>query len=279
MERLTFEDIEMRVQVEDTTLLPGWVIVPSDSRVKHPRFEHWQEFPYPDPEARRRMAGRISHDAWSLLTGQSGVYVVDLDVKAGIDGVSAWKTLMQNEPQSSRPRIIGTTPSGGKHLYFSPPPAGYRQNNTAGSVPGIDSRGLGGQVLIAGPGRTLHIQEWEFPPVPQPWLDVIAVPTPQTIGDALVRRAQTLTRENPTRRERGREVARMALMGAGEAVVNAGEGRRNTLLNWAAYVAGREAIAAGWDTDTVEAVLLGAALEAGLEQGEAEATIKSGLGL
>lgn len=63
------------------------------------------------------------------------------------------------------------------------------------------------------------------------------------------------------------------------AVARADAGARNNLLNWAGFVAGRPALAGGLDRAWVVAELTAAGREAGLEPGEVERTVRSGLGL
>jgi hypothetical protein len=71
---------------------------------------------------------------------------------------------------------------------------------------------------------------------------------------------------------------RRGLLAAADLVANSAEGKRNAVLNWAAYKAGRDAIATGWSAEAVADILLDAALEAGLGTDEATKTIRSGLG-
>jgi hypothetical protein len=60
-------------------------------------------------------------------------------------------------------------------------------------------------------------------------------------------------------------------------VRTAGPGTRNSTLNWAAFRLGQLVAARALDPTTVEAVLTGAALAAGLGPHEVERTIRSGL--
>ena len=68
-----------------------------------------------------------------------------------------------------------------------------------------------------------------------------------------------------------------ALRGACRAVVDAPEGQRNQLLNWAAYRMATRVAAGGLDLYDVEVALTDAALAAGLTHAETAATIASGL--
>jgi hypothetical protein len=154
---------------------------------------------------------------------------------------------------------VGATPSGGRHLYYA---AADGIRNRVGILPGVDVRSNGGYIVMSGSSRTLTIHDWSLPPLPPCVLDLLTVvpDMPREIG----------------RVARGSVVA--ALGRACDLVASAPEGGRNVLLNWAAFVPGREAIQAGAPRDSVEAVLLDAARDCGLNDREAMATIRSGLG-
>ncbi|HEY2510581.1 MAG TPA: VapE domain-containing protein [Polyangiaceae bacterium] len=88
-----------------------------------------------------------SHGA-GIATGlPSGVFVVDLDRKNGIDGVAALASLGP-VPDT----FTVQTGSGGFHLYFQLPdfPVKNSQGSKGGLAPGIDIRGDGGYVVAPG---------------------------------------------------------------------------------------------------------------------------------
>lgn len=79
------------------------------------------------------------------------VFVIDLDVKNGVDGIAAWKEIVggRHLPET----LIVNTPSGGKHLYFRTP-EGIEVKCSAGRIAdGIDVRGNGGYVVYP-PSKT-----------------------------------------------------------------------------------------------------------------------------
>ena len=80
-----------------------------------------------------------------IATGaRSGVFVVDLDVKNGIDGIANFAALGECPPT----RTV-RTPSGGLHPYFKHP--GFPVKTSASALaPGIDVRGDGGYVVAPG---------------------------------------------------------------------------------------------------------------------------------
>ncbi|OUE30906.1 hypothetical protein BFL35_07755 [Clavibacter michiganensis] len=80
-------------------------------------------------------------------TGKSGMVVIDLDVKNGVDGIATWAALTEGMDLSAAPVV--RTPSGGRHIYFQDLAGEWR--NSAGKLgPGIDVRGVGGYVLAPG---------------------------------------------------------------------------------------------------------------------------------
>ena len=77
-----------------------------------------------------------------LATGEgSGVWVLDLDVKNGVDGLASIAHMDIPDTYTVE------TPSGGRHLYFLHA-EGVR--NRAAVLPGVDVRGDGGYVVAAG---------------------------------------------------------------------------------------------------------------------------------
>lgn len=78
-----------------------------------------------------------------LATGErSGIFVLDLDLKDGKNGLAALEALGP-VPQT----LVVQTPTGGFHLYFTHP--GFRVRNSVSALgPGIDVRGDGGYVVM-----------------------------------------------------------------------------------------------------------------------------------
>jgi hypothetical protein len=84
---------------------------------------------------------------WPAIdTGKSGVVVVDLDTKNGVDGPAEWK----GAGAGSYGRAIVTTPSG-VHLFYRADPERAIGNDSTGKVGrGIDVKGVGGFVFAHG---------------------------------------------------------------------------------------------------------------------------------
>jgi hypothetical protein len=119
-------------------------------------------------------------DNVAIATGAPGPDVLDVDVKAGADGVASLaKIAAQGWTRGSF--AIAVTPSGGWHLYY----AGTDQRNSSLGPLGLDFRATGGYVLAPPsvldngvytwrrrhwpPGRTVEwkrIKEFFHPPRP-----------------------------------------------------------------------------------------------------------------
>ena len=151
---------------------------------------------------------RTTPDAnYGIHPAPSGLYVVDLDVKGGVDGVAAWEALQAKHGQAGRSYTV-RTPSGGLHIYFRAPADCSRLRNTNGSIaPGIDTRYRGGHVV--GPGSAIDGRAYEVvddvEPAPMPqWLvtaqakqesPVVAVTTKIIASDGTEARVQALADE------------------------------------------------------------------------------------
>lgn len=83
-----------------------------------------------------------------LATGaRSGVVVLDLDRKNGVDGLGALGALAARCGGTIPETLTTITPSGGFHFFFEWP--GFKVGNSASALgPGIDVRGDGGYVVL-----------------------------------------------------------------------------------------------------------------------------------
>ncbi|NLF13898.1 MAG: DUF3987 domain-containing protein [Anaerolineaceae bacterium] len=243
----------------------GWAVHPLRPGDKRPLLRDW-------PHKATAGEGTI-RDWWSrwpganvgLACGPSGLFVVDLDVKGGADGVASWAALAARlglDGGAGPATPTSRTPSGGRHLFFAAPdPA---PGNTAGRLgPGIDTRGVGGYVVL--PPSTLAdgtTYTWEISP-----RDRDPIPLPRALAALLAGDAPRRTAAYALA-ALDAEVARMA---------GAPAGTRNDTLNAAAFALGQLVGAGLLDRGEVERRLLAAALAAGLEEREARATLRSGL--
>lgn len=81
--------------------------------------------------------------SFAVVCGPSGVEVVDLDIKPGVDGVSWW-----DSRGLGASHYVVHTLSGGRHLYFRR--GGDELPNSVGAVPGVDTRNSRGVVYAEG---------------------------------------------------------------------------------------------------------------------------------
>ena len=86
-----------------------------------------------------------------IATGpDSGVFVVDLDIKDGVDGLATLQRL-EEENGSLPPTLKSSTGSGGRHVILRMPSDGTIIRNSQGRIgPGIDVRGEGGYIIGVG---------------------------------------------------------------------------------------------------------------------------------
>jgi len=123
----------------------GWRVFPLIVGGKKPAFEGWQDWATTNQDQIRRYANENPNANWGVYAGASGLLIVDLDRKAGVDGEASFLTLEARFgalPSSFRVR----SPSGGLHIYCK----GRGPNSTSKIGPGIDTRGQGGYVVAPG---------------------------------------------------------------------------------------------------------------------------------
>jgi hypothetical protein len=249
---------------------------------KRPAIDRWEQ--------RASVGARHIGAAWDeryaghnigIATGPSALVVLDLDTHGTlplgwrdepgiVDGQDVLATLAERAGQDWPHTLTVRTPSGGRHLYFWAP-AGIEIRNSAGKVgPMVDVRACGGYVVGAGSvtpaGEYVELDGFAEPAPLPPWLLTLIFPppSPSVFRDGPLVHAGSM----PTR-----------LRGVVQAVLDSEPGTRNGRLHWAACRAAEMVSNGQLDRSAAEALLLEAALEAGLRGGEREArlTIASGL--
>ncbi|MET0087663.1 MAG: phage/plasmid primase, P4 family [Sedimenticola sp.] len=105
----------------------------------------------------------------------SGIVVIDVDIKGGIDGNASYEAL-RNEHNIPDTRSV-RTPSGGTHYYFSLP-EGESVKCRVGISPGIDVRGTGGYIVAPPSLTSTGRYEWtdenvDIAPIPEGLLDCL----------------------------------------------------------------------------------------------------------
>jgi Bifunctional DNA primase/polymerase, N-terminal len=196
--------------------------------------------------------------------GKSGLLVVDLD---GEEAVRAWADLAARH--GGHPRTLVARTGKGFHGYF----VGESRSSAGRIGPKIDTRGAGGYVIappsVHGSGAVYR------------WIDATLdpVPAPEWLTEALDRGQP----ESPVG-ERGclpdgipfTPYGRSALAALTEEMAATIEGERNSTLNALAYRCGRLSAAGQLAEDVAHDFLIAAAIQAGLDGEEAEATFRSG---
>jgi AAA domain/Bifunctional DNA primase/polymerase, N-terminal len=217
---------------------------------------------------------------------KSNHVVIDGDRHGGPDGVAAAEQLFVERQTdiSIIPTVI--TPSGGRHYYFLQPngePIGNSDKPLRDKA--INIRGSGGYVIAPGaqlPDGSRYTQDKNSPnvfeallyntvPVLPPWLAT------------MLRNGHNCTEPNSngaaapdTDTARHHAYAQAALDGICDELAATPEGRRNTILNNAAFRMGTMA-AQGWIERGDEQALLRAAVACGLPADEILPTLRSGL--
>jgi hypothetical protein len=78
--------------------------------------------------------------------------VIDIDMKKGKDGETAWAALCK-EHDIDESQFQIATPNGGRHLYYSVPDGLKLKNSASKIATGVDVRGKGG--FVVGPGSSI----------------------------------------------------------------------------------------------------------------------------
>jgi hypothetical protein len=246
------------------------------SPAKHPLTRHGVCDARVEPAQIRRWWLRWPSANVGVATGaRSGLTVVDVDVKGG--GRASLATL-HAAGLVLPPTLKAFTGGGGFHLFYRQPENLAVQNcvgrlpNVAGPVPGVDLRGDGGYV-VAPP--SVHVSGFSYrwstrQPSDMAMLPRWMWPRPPPPPSAEVRLRPCPTGASP--------YGLAALQREIEAVRRLVVGERNHGLNRTAFSLGRLVAGGELAGDEVHRELLAAALAVGLTDGEARATIRSGMG-
>lgn len=231
---------------------------------KHPRTPNGSRDATTDPDTIRSWWSRWPGANVGIATGLGGLYVIDLD---GDDGARSWQQL---EAEHGDTPTRAVTTGRGRHLWYL---TDEELPNSASKLgPGIDTRGTGGYVVA--PPSTHHSgATYAF----EGGVGDRPAPLPGWVADQLRKPKPSPTTTRSTAPAVGGDRIAKRLQGLAGRVAMAEEGRRNELLNWAAYQAGRIVGAGLEDEATVTDLLHHAALRAGLGDLESRKTIASGV--
>jgi hypothetical protein len=211
--------------------------------------------------------------------GKPGAWVLDVDLPTEDKTADGRETLATLEAQHGPlpTTVEQTTGGGGRQLFFKWP-EGREVRNTAGEHgklgPGLDVRGAGGYVILPPSGHPSGgFYAWSgnganLVEAPAWLLDMVVPPSrskvPRGPLKIVPKRMGTTSYGQGALEDEAARVAGTSL------------GGRNHALNQAAFAVGQ--LVAGGELDRVEAevVLMAAAGQCGLSEGEARKTIESG---
>jgi len=126
--------------------LRDFAVFPLISNAKSPSIGGGFKSASKEPQQLTEWFGTAQGQNLGVVTGEdSGVWVLDVDIKNGAKGFESLSTL-QEKHGPLPPTLVATTTSGGKHFYFIHPPSLGVRNRTA-LLSGIDVRGNGGYVV------------------------------------------------------------------------------------------------------------------------------------
>ena len=164
----------------------GWRIVPIRPGEKRPALTNWQNIASNDPDLITEwFTGPYSDHGIGIATGpETGIFVLDVDIT---DTKAGDETLADLEEQYGRlpETLMSITGSGGWHLLYNYPPHLEIRNDAGRRLgPGLDIRGIGGQI-VAPP--TIHpngnAYQWDegcqtISDAPQWLLSLLTTPEP-----------------------------------------------------------------------------------------------------
>lgn len=133
----------------------GFQVFPLVAGTKRPAITGWQAAATTSLEQLEYWySGEFQDASVGIATGEgSDLFVLDIDVKQGIDGFKTLAELVLQHPLDThhlQSTLTVATPSGGAHLYFRWPKEGGIVNSSGEVGEGLDVRGLGG--LVHAPG-------------------------------------------------------------------------------------------------------------------------------
>ncbi|MEM7342459.1 MAG: bifunctional DNA primase/polymerase [Actinomycetota bacterium] len=150
----------------------GWRVVPITPGRKYPPLKAWQDAATDDLDTVREWwRGPYSDHGVGILAGpDSGFWVLDVDT-GNKDGMASLATL--TETHGDLPiTATALTGSGGLHLLFTWNPEHPVTNGDATRLgPGLDIRGLGGQIVAA---PTIHPNGTPYRWTQPPWRTPVA---------------------------------------------------------------------------------------------------------
>ncbi len=239
----------------------GWRVFPLAAGRKQPAIKQWEQLATCD----RRLVtawwtGEHAGANVGIACGRSALVVIDLDIAppghtddGPADGMAslARAASLLGQPYPGDTFSV-TTPSQGRHLYFTAPD-GPMLRNSAGRIGRfVDTRAAGGYVVAAGsstpPGRYRIVRDSPVAPLPQWLADALAPPARPVSVHAGQVGADRI----------GRYLA-AAIRNETRAVATASPGTRHDTLLRSAVALGRLVAGGALDDDDTRNALLSAA--------------------
>lgn len=225
----------------------GWVIAPTvitrtANGKKLPSFPFggWKSARSSDPDVVRDWWAQRPDASPAILTKDSGLLVIDLDVVAEQNGYETWAKLCAEHCNGQPPETFTVlTASGGTHYYFSNDDERLK-NGCRNLGPGIDVRGAGDRAggLVFGPGSSVVGEDgaWEIlhdvPVLPLPdWLKTLLLPEESAVPDS----PESLLDLDVTARAWTLEQAEREYARIDKVVLDSGGTAFNTHINNAAF--------------------------------------------
>jgi hypothetical protein len=242
----------------------GWYVFPVAPRGKTPITKRGMLDASTDTDLVAAWWERRPQANIGVACGPSGLLVVDLD---GEDAVRGWADLAARHGGHERTLVART--GKGFHGYFR----GEGRSSAGRIGPRIDTRGAGGYVIappsVHGSGAIYQ------------WIDATLdpVPVPDWLTEALDRGLPDSPIGERHRLPDGvlfTPYGRSALAAIAEEMAATVEGERNSTLNALAYRCGRLSAAGQLGEQVARRDLVDAAVAAGLDGDEAEATFRNG---
>jgi hypothetical protein len=140
----------------------GWRVLPVGAGPdrKLPCIKNWTQAASSDELQIAKWWQQFPDANIGIATGpRSGFWVVDVDIKNGVDGLKSLRDRFGDRFEFDLDRhIVGKTATGGIHFLFQWDPEQPVRNAQA-VLPGVDIRGDGGQIVVAPSVRRIG-SEW-----------------------------------------------------------------------------------------------------------------------
>ena len=251
----------------------GWAVFPCGVD-KKPLTPHGLKDATTDPEQIKawwtRTPGASIGSPTGPNMGKSGAWVLDVDLPDGPAALAALEYKNGPLPATVEQRTGG----GGRQLFFLCSEGREVRNSASKIGPGLDVRGAGGYVILPPSGHPSGgTYAWTgngAPLAPAPeWLLKLVTPPSRP-------EAPKPPTSAPAKSAGTTPYGRRALEEEAAKVAGTAQGGRNHALNAAAFVVAQLVAGGELDRAEAEAMLMAAAGQCGLSEGEARQAIRSG---